>query len=185
MLDRERLVSTFDVLGLEVTTSPLRTLAGRVTDETAKRVITAIGIPERVGGYLTFDDFSDGPTFVTDMVRNPDSSLQREAGDFILLGFGAGMLVLNGESGGVSSRKDDGTLCTISSALDKFVELMVLIQEQLNIAEEESWPTGGAETRQAANDLMRRFREIDGEVMKPARAFWRSVVTGSFRSMGF
>lgn len=183
MLDRERLVSTFDVLGLEVTTSPFHTLAGRVTDETAKRVIAAIGIPERVGGYLTFTDFSDGPTLVSDEVRDPDSRLQqREAGDFILLGVGAGILVLDGQSGQVASW-NDGTLCTISSALDKFVEFMVLIQEQPNIAE--SWPTGGAATRQASNDLMRRFREIDSEVMKAARAFWRSAVTGSFRSMGY
>ncbi|MEV6034631.1 SUKH-4 family immunity protein [Nonomuraea sp. NPDC052116] len=184
MLDRERLVSTFDVLGLEVTTSPPSTLAGRVTDETARRVITAIGIPERIGGCLTFTDFSDGPTLISDEVQDPNSSLRREVGDFIFLGSGAGILVLNGQSGEVASW-NDGTLRTISSALDKFVEFMVLIQEKLNIAEEESWPTGGAETRQASNDLMRRFREIDSEVMKPARAFWRSVVMGSFRSMGF
>ncbi|MFD1541066.1 SUKH-4 family immunity protein [Nonomuraea guangzhouensis] len=184
MLDRGRLVSTFDVLGLEVTTSPLSTLAGRVTDETARRVIAAIGIPERIGGYLTFADFSDGPHLFSEEVRNPDSNLQREAKDLILLGVGAGILVLNGQSGEVASWKD-GTLRTISSALDKFVEFVVLIQEKLNIADEESWPTGGAETRQASNDLMRRFREIDSEVMKPAGAFWRGVVTGSFRSMGF
>ncbi|HUR05343.1 MAG TPA: hypothetical protein VM347_22565 [Nonomuraea sp.] len=76
MLDRERLVATFDVMGLEVTTSPLHTLAGRVTDETAKRVITEIGIPERVGGYLTFDHFGDGPTFISDVSQ--DGSLPQE-----------------------------------------------------------------------------------------------------------
>ncbi|MEU6787331.1 SUKH-4 family immunity protein [Nonomuraea angiospora] len=184
MLDRERLVSTFDVLGLEVTTSPLSTLAGRVTDETARRVITGIGIPERIGGHLTFTDFSDGPTLISDEVQDPDSNLRRDAGDLILLGSGAGILVLNGQSGDVASW-NDGTLRTISSALDKFVEFMVLIQEKLNIAEEESWPTRGAKTRQASNELMHRFREIDSEAMKQARAFWRSVVTGSFRSMGF
>ncbi|SEH03906.1 SUKH-4 immunity protein [Nonomuraea solani] len=184
MLDRERLLSAFDVLGLEVTTSPLTTLAGRVTDETAKRVISAIGIPERIGGYLTFTDFTDGPTLISDEVKDPNSSLRREAGDCIFLGSGAGILVLNGQSGEVASW-NDGTLRTISSALDKFVEFMVLLQEKLNIAEKEDWPTGGAESRQASNELVRRFCEIDGEAMEQARAFWRSVVSKSFRSMGF
>lgn len=67
----------------------------------------------------------------------------------------------------------DRTLSTISSALDTFVEFTVLIQEKLNIAEDELWPAGGPKTRQASNDLMHRFRDIDGEAVKQAQAFWR------------
>ncbi|MFC4012122.1 hypothetical protein ACFOY2_33145 [Nonomuraea purpurea] len=88
MPDRERLVATFDVMGLEVTTSPLHTLAGRVTDETAKRVITEIGIPERVGGYLTFDHFGDGPTFIsTEYARKgPRSGVTAGRGEICIRG---------------------------------------------------------------------------------------------------
>ncbi|MFH8371293.1 SUKH-4 family immunity protein [Streptomyces sp. NPDC018031] len=182
-LERERLISVFAQWGLEVTRPDAPATEGLVADRTAREVFTEIGIPERIGGHITLHDFSDGPATVADLLGNSDGSM-RTVSDYIYLGSGDGILLLNGTTGEVFSWKDR-SLSRISTALDSFVEFLVLIQEQLNLAERQGWPESGEEVRTASEHLMSAFRGIDGAAMAEASGYWRRFVRESFASMGF
>lgn len=183
-LEREKLTSVFSSWGLEVTRPDAPVSEELIADGATRRTLSDIGIPERVGGSITLHDFSDGPATVASLLENRSGIMQRSVGNYIYLGSGDGILLLNGTTGEVFSWKDR-SLSRINSSLATFIEFLMLIQEQLNQGEQNSWTENGEESRNATERLMSAFREVDRAAMEQASEYWHRSVRESFASMGF
>ncbi|MER7045078.1 SUKH-4 family immunity protein [Streptomyces jumonjinensis] len=187
MMDRERIESVFSVLSSGSTMSAADGLRGLVTDETAARMITEVGIPDQVGGHVLLSDFSDGPVTVKEDI-GPLKESDQIVENFVSLGTtgtdGEGLLLLDGRTGEVLVWEQE-RLSRVTPRLDVFVYFLTLIQEQINTAEDEMWDTDGEEVREAFEAIWAGFQSIDEPTVRESGEYWRRMMEDSFHSMGF
>lgn len=153
---------------------------GRVLDETARQVLTEVGIPEQLGYEIFFSDIDRKFLTKGESAQQRGRSEATEVDDLFVIGAGpnAGTILLDGVTGYVISWRDGGAR-RVNSGLDKFVEFLRLIQLAINDFEDREWPDE-ERTEDYVRDFLVRLGEVDTEALPEALDYWEVILKSLF-----
>ena len=180
MVNASELAAAFSAEGTPIRKAIRQELTAKILDETARLVLTEVGIPEQLGYEIFFRDIDREVITIGEFVRQLGRNEATEVDDLVLIGSGpnSGTVLLNGVTGDVISWKDPGTR-RINSALDKFVEFLRQIQLAINEFEDRGWPDE-ERADEYVRDFLRKLANVDPEGMQEARDYWEVILKSLF-----
>ncbi|MFE6027072.1 SUKH-4 family immunity protein [Streptomyces niveus] len=181
MIDPAEFWSSFAYDGTPIRKADPHKLGARVSNETARRILIEIGLPEQLGYELFFFGIHKQPLTLGEFLRQRQRSEMTEVDHYLMIASGddVGIIVLDGSSGRVYSWKDGGKL-QINCSLDKFIEFLCLIQDSLNEIDRNPSIVDVRHLANLANQLMERFKVIDPEGLEESRSYWRELTKRIF-----
>ncbi|MFI7274519.1 SUKH-4 family immunity protein [Streptomyces sp. NPDC049879] len=152
----------------DVTVASLVDLPVAVTDPTARRVLTEVGLPEHVEQSLWFEELDTPLVTVASSGSGPSAAAVARAGDFYVIGVStAGLLCLDGASGECYFVDGDGNVLLAATRLDLLLEFVWRLKTGIDAGHlGEGW----------AQSLVGELRELDPVTFAASEGKWREVV---------
>ncbi|MEV4847656.1 SUKH-4 family immunity protein [Micromonospora matsumotoense] len=172
MVDHESLIAAFATEGTAVNRADPARLAGAPFSDSARRILTEIGLPEVFSLHVNLDSLGRGSVLLRE-VR--DAMRGKKNDQFFYLGSGLhdiGIL-LNGHSGEVFAHVG-GQKRRISPSLDSFVEFLYLMQVQLNETNKNHW-SSEEEIFRMREATYAQMTAADAQAMAEAGDYWRDM----------
>jgi hypothetical protein len=157
---------------------PAAVLPTGITDESARRLLTDVGLPE------SFLDIVELETRMTERVRTMNEIYQRSdeqppdgAGELYCLGFADGaFLCLDGHTGALFQLHEDFGIRPFASSLDTFVQVLGFISYEVETYQRSSSTNAKKFADRLKRRSLKQLKRVDPAALASAEPAWHELL---------